>query len=737
MSLMKAVKLAILLILLPLFSFADHIFGGELTYVHISGNTYKVTLSLYADCAASSNLIDGLLTGTPSIQFVDDDDTISLINLVFDPNSGIDITPVCPAYKDSTKCVVPTSTIPGIKRFDYSKNYTLPYTSANWKIIFNGALNNNTSAGRIGNLINVPSVGIIYLVAELNNVVAPNSSPQFTSLPTPFYCVNTHQQYNQGAIDSDNDSLVFSLAPGLTDGVPVFYSAGYSETLPLSTLNGAFNFSFLNGQMDFTPDVVQNALVVNKVTEYRNGIMVGSSIREMTFVVLSNCANIPPSATLDTSSLNGGVPVYGNVINVCEGQPLVSFNYPIDDPDGDSINITHTPVPAGASFIINGNNTPSPSLSFSWNTSSIAPGIYTFYVTLKDSHCPVSSQHTQGFTIRIVRPTQVSHSITKPTNCAHKATIQFNLSEGITPRTVTIKEGGSTVKTYIDSTGVITDSLPSGSYSLYATSANSVCTSTYNFMVVDSGIFPFSPLLANLVFCIGNAPAPLQAIAHPGATINWFDISGNPLSGTPVPSTSKDTTMLYLINQQYLTCTSKKDTVKVVIAPKPNTVILHDTNTVCYGEKILLRAEGADIYTWLPEEKIFYEPNGFPFIRVLEPAAYTLIASSALGCKDTIAFRYDNIERCCKLSYPNAFTPNGDGRNDTWSPLMHGNHSHYELSIYNRWGTRLFHSFTPNAGWNGIYEGKPQDVGTYYYYLQSKCLTGQEEEHKGEVHLIR
>ena len=116
---------------------------------------------------------------------------------------------------------------------------------------------------------------------------------------------------------------------------------------------------------------------------------------------------------------------------------------------------------------------------------------------------------------------------------------------------------------------------------------------------------------------------------------------------------------------------------------------------------------------------------------------YYLIAASSIGCRDTLPFTYQNIERCCRLTYPNAFTPNGDSKNDEWAPLMYGNHSYYELSIYNRWGTRLFHSFTPNAAWDGRYGGKLQDIGTYFYYVKSNCLTGQEESSKGEILLLR
>ena len=104
---------------------------------------------------------------------------------------------------------------------------------------------------------------------------------------------------------------------------------------------------------------------------------------------------------------------------------------------------------------------------------------------------------------------------------------------------------------------------------------------------------------------------------------------------------------------------------------------------------------------------------------------------------DTLSFSYSNIDQCCTFSYPSAFTPNGDKRNDMWRPIMYGNHLTYELNIYNRWGMRLFHSFIPNEGWDGAYEGKPQDIGTYFYLLKAKCVAGKEEVHKGDLLLLR
>lgn len=731
----------ILLLLLPYRSFADHLFGGELTYTHVTGLTYRITVSLYSSCGTNDSAFNLLYTAKPAVDLYDGELKVDTLQLVFDPTTGNEITPVCSAYSDSTTCKSPPGPIPGVKKFVYSSTYTLPNPSANWRMIFNGDLTNFSLAGRstaITNILLLPgNPQIMWLVAELNNAVGPNSSPQLTTIPTPFYCVNTPQQYNQGAVDSENDSLVFSLAPALNSGFPVPYLSGFSEINPISTFNGQFLFNSLNGQMDFTPDIVQNALIVNKVTEYRNGVKVGSSTREMTFVVLSNCQNMIPAGSIDTSTLIGGTPAQGTVINVCKGEPVVSFSYPLTDAEGDLVNVTHTTLPAGATLNIIGNNTSTPLLTFNWNTASVAPGIYNFFVHMRDSHCPLNGLATQAFTIRVINAMDVVTTMLKPTNCAHKAIVAFNIMGGTLPRTLTIRQNGNAIKTIIDSTGTAVDSFVAGNYTITTTLQEASCSALFSFTIPDSGIFPFGPMVTNSVFCIGNDPEALNAIPYPGATVNWFELSGNPLSGAPSPPTTVDTTLYWLISQTFKTCTSAMDTVAVIVTPKPDIRVLQSERSVCYGDKIFLVATGASNYTWLPEKAIFREPDSTPFIRVYQPSQYSVIGTNESGCRDTIAFSFTDIQECCKISYPNAFTPNNDNRNDGWSPVMYGNHSYYELSIYNRWGTRLFHSFTPNAQWNGIYEGQPQEIGTYFYHVKVKCLTGQEETNKGELILIR
>jgi len=76
---------------------------------------------------------------------------------------------------------------------------------------------------------------------------------------------------------------------------------------------------------------------------------------------------------------------------------------------------------------------------------------------------------------------------------------------------------------------------------------------------------------------------------------------------------------------------------------------------------------------------------------------------------------------------PSAFTPNGDGLNDTFGVKGEGIQD-YRLLIYNRWGTVIFESTNAKIQWDGRYQGQPVETGTYVVQVFAKGL-----ESKGKV----
>lgn len=85
-----------------------------------------------------------------------------------------------------------------------------------------------------------------------------------------------------------------------------------------------------------------------------------------------------------------------------------------------------------------------------------------------------------------------------------------------------------------------------------------------------------------------------------------------------------------------------------------------------------------------------------------------------------------------KLDIPEVFTPNGDGKNDTWIIGFLSDIGEYELCIYARDGAQLYCTKNYANDWNGTYKGDPLPDGTYWYVIKSS-----EHTYKGAVTIRR
>ena len=109
------------------------------------------------------------------------------------------------------------------------------------------------------------------------------------------------------------------------------------------------------------------------------------------------------------------------------------------------------------------------------------------------------------------------------------------------------------------------------------------------------------------------------------------------------------------------------------------------------------------------------------------------------NCTDT-AMHEVTILPAVNVYVPNAFTPNEDGMNDVWMPIISNclvGEGDYELLVYSRWGQLIFRSTNPNAGWDGQSNGKPVEMAVYTYRLSYKNLLGKEEVKTGTVTVVR
>jgi gliding motility-associated-like protein len=181
-----------------------------------------------------------------------------------------------------------------------------------------------------------------------------------------------------------------------------------------------------------------------------------------------------------------------------------------------------------------------------------------------------------------------------------------------------------------------------------------------------------------------------------------------------------------------------KDTVTISSVALPNIKVSSDNNIVDCSEKaVVLTATGALSYEWTPE--IFCETPNAPSTKVRPQAktVFTVKGKNSNGCeaKDTITVFYEGKTN---VKVPNAFTPNDDGINDKIKPIIVCDFIMNEFSIYNRWGNKVFTSNEVNQGWDGkSLDGKPCELGVYYYLIKGKNSKNEDVLLKGDITLMR
>ncbi len=163
------------------------------------------------------------------------------------------------------------------------------------------------------------------------------------------------------------------------------------------------------------------------------------------------------------------------------------------------------------------------------------------------------------------------------------------------------------------------------------------------------------------------------------------------------------------------------------------------SNNICAGDSILLRASETDSaahFVWKPDN-FFSSGNIYEAWGVVKKTGYVMLTvTSRYGCVASDSALI-TTQPCCEVYFPNAFTPNGDGKNDFFRPVTKGHHEIASFRIVNRWGQVVFESKDERHGWDGIYNGREQDAGAYYYYIKYMCREKDWIEEKGEFLLLR
>ncbi len=177
-------------------------------------------------------------------------------------------------------------------------------------------------------------------------------------------------------------------------------------------------------------------------------------------------------------------------------------------------------------------------------------------------------------------------------------------------------------------------------------------------------------------------------------------------------------------------CSGTDTTLINSIVPGPAGFLPGDTSVCSYGSVSLVAKQGYLNYLWSNN-------STSSAISIEKPGLYWLQVTDFNNCtgKESI----NVLLKDCMQGFfaPNAFTPNNDGKNDIFKPLLFGIVRSYAFTIYNRFGQTVFKNNNVTLGWDGTFKGLKLDSDVYVWVCSYQIEGQNTEVKKGTVFLIR
>lgn len=306
---------------------------------------------------------------------------------------------------------------------------------------------------------------------------------------------------------------------------------------------------------------------------------------------------------------------------------------------------------------------------------------------------------------------------------------------------------------------VINPATTSATYYVSGTSAEGCTTSPRTAVTLTVNQKPVVTVVSptTVIVCKGSTTVFTVQSPVSGATYNWYNAASG---GTLVASNTTTFTTpavngaaSYYVEGVSNGCTSiSRATVSVdtlVVLAKP--VVTADsvyTNTITFRWNAVPNATGYQISvnagTYITPSSgstgLSHVLNGL-FPNVKHKATVKALGPNV--CQDRISDTAYGKTISNQSYYPNAFTPNGDGKNDKM--LICGSSvKELRYMVFNQWGEKIWETSTPNQDangcyilWDGTHKGKMQPSGVYIFTSRLVFLDGKVEDKTGTINLVR
>ena len=294
-----------------------------------------------------------------------------------------------------------------------------------------------------------------------------------------------------------------------------------------------------------------------------------------------------------------------------------------------------------------------------------------------------------------------------------------------------------------------TDSDVSRLYSVATTLADgSGCVATDSVMVTVKTLSPPAITIRSSLprICENDEPPLFTAVIKAGGLSPQYEWMVN----GEISGTNSDTfSVVPLFNGDIITCrltnaegcaeekTATSNSISLPVFPSP-VVDAGLPVLIDYGTTAQLSATttgNIESISWTPATGLSNPNIASPLTSARRTTLYTITVKTPDNCTASDTVRVKIISKDVVL--PSAFSPNGDGENDIFKPLVLGNTLDYSFSVFNRWGQRVYQSKTQDAGWDGTVKGNKQPSGTYTWILSCTLDTNVPIKKSGTVVLIR
>lgn len=266
----------------------------------------------------------------------------------------------------------------------------------------------------------------------------------------------------------------------------------------------------------------------------------------------------------------------------------------------------------------------------------------------------------------------------------------------------------------------------------------SKCSAQAN-VVVTTVPYPTVSAGQDVAICFG-ASANLSAVSN-GNRFMWQPANtlSNPLILNPVATPKETTSYIIEVFADEGCPKPSYDTILVQVEPP---ILLKGTGdtTIVIGQPLNMQVTGAPKFIWKPSAYVSNAEIGNPVIRFTSPTDSTrfkVIGYNEAGCSDSLEFTVRVFSTEPSVFVPTAFTPNGDGLNETLKPILAGMKQLDFFRVYNRYGQLVFETNQDGVGWDGRLKGQLQPSGLFVWVVNAVDYLGGSINAKGSAMLIR